>query len=196
MTPTERRTSASTTEQELISRSRSGDLEAFGRLFERYERSIHRYAFHMMGNSDEADDVKQDTFIKAYRALPGFRGDCTLQTWLLKVAGNLCRDRHKQRSRRSEVPLTPETDFDLPIASACDSDPVRMLERKDLHALVWRVLLGMPGHRRELIVLRDLEELSYQQIAELLNCSAASVKLSLFRARRDFRERVNSIQNS
>lgn len=184
---------AQLSEQELIARCMNGDLEAFGRLFERYELSIYRYAYHMMGDPDEADDIKQDTFVKAYRALPGFRGECAILTWLLKVAGNLCRDRHKMRSRRQEAPLA-EIEFDIPASGENDGDPLRLLEREDLRASVQRVLQGMPKHRRELMVLRDLEGLSYQQIAEVLNCSVAGVKLRLFRARRNFKERMEALQ--
>jgi len=192
MVLTEREDQKRLSERELVTRCLNGDMEAFGALFERYERSIYRYAYHLLGDRDEADDVKQDTFVKAYRALPGFRGECALQTWLLKIAGNLCRDRHKLRARRQEVALIPEIECDLPSSGEHDGDPVRLLERKDLCATVQRVLAGMPEHRRELIVLRDLEGLSYPEIAQALNCSVAGVKLRLFRARRNFKDRIDA----
>jgi RNA polymerase sigma-70 factor (ECF subfamily) len=180
-------------DQELIARSREGDLEAFGMLYERYERPVYRFAYHMLGDPDDADDIKQDTFLKAYRTLPGFRGECSLLTWLLKVAGNLCRDRLKSRSRRGEVALIPEIEADLSDASELGMDPAILLERKDLHAVVYRVLGGLPEAQRALIVLRDIQGLSYQQIAETLGCSVASVKLRLFRARRGFKDRMESL---
>lgn len=154
---------------------------------------VYRYVYHMLGDADDADDIKQDTFLKAYRSLPNFRGECSLQTWLLKVAGNLCRDRIKSRTRRGEVSLVPEIEVDLRDTSELGSDPASLLEKKDLHAAVYRVLSGLPDSQRDLIVLRDVEGLSYQEISVVLGCSVASVKLRLFRARRGFKDRVESL---
>ncbi len=180
-------------DQELIARCQRGDLDAFGQIYARYERAVYRYVYHMLGDPDDADDVKQDTFVKAYRTLPGFRGDCSLLTWLLKVAGNLCRDRHKTRTRRGEMALLPEIAAELPDPGDLGADPAVLLERKDLHQTLYRVLAGLPDGQRELIVLRDVQGLSYQQIADVLGCSVASVKLRLFRARRGFRDRMESL---
>lgn len=180
-------------DQDLISRCQAGDLDAFGEIYARYERAVHRFAYHMLGDPDDADDVTQDAFMKAYRTLPGFRGECSLLTWLLKVTGNLCRDRHKMRARRGEIPLPAEHQPDLPARGERGGDPAALFERKDLHATLYRVLGGLPEAQRELIALRDLEGLSYQEIAEVLGCSAASVKLRLFRARRSFRDRMEAV---
>ncbi len=177
---------------ELITRCRQGDLEAFGQIYARYARPVYRYAYHMLGDPDDADDLKQDAFVKAQRTLAGFRGDCSLQTWLLKIVGNLCRDRLKSRLRRGEVAWKPEMENDLRDARDGGGDPAALVERKDLHATVYGVLIGLPPAQRELIVLRDIEGLSYQQIADVLGCSVASVKLRLFRARRGFKERALS----
>jgi RNA polymerase sigma-70 factor, ECF subfamily len=180
-------------DQELIARCREGDVEAFGLIYERYERPVYRFAYHMLGDPDEADDIKQDTFVKAYRTLPGFRGDCSLLTWLLKVTGNLCRDRRKSQSRRGEMELLPEFEATLSDHSEYGSDPATLMERKYMRSAVHRVLGGLPAAQRELIVLRDIEGLSYQQIAEILGCSVASIKLRLFRARRGFKDRMESL---
>jgi RNA polymerase sigma-70 factor (ECF subfamily) len=180
-------------ERELIARCMNGDLEAFGRLFERYEPSIFRYAYHMTGNADEADDIKQDTFVKAYRALSGFRGECTLLSWLLKVAGNLSRDHLRKRARRKEVPIMPGGELEYAATNTVNYDPALTLEREDFAITLHCALQSLPKHHRELIVLRELEGLSYQQMAEVLGCSVASIKLRLYRARRHFREQVKSL---
>ena len=180
-------------EQELVARSQRGDQAAFGQIYARYERSVYRFVYHMIGDADEAEDIKQDTFVKAHRTLPGFRGDCSLQTWLLKVAGNLCRDRIKSRARRGEVGMLPELEATLPDDRPSGADPAQILERKYMQGAVHRVLGGLPEAQRGLIVLRDIEGLSYQQIADILGCSVASVKLRLFRARRGFKERMSSL---
>lgn len=180
-------------DQELIIRCREGDVEAFGWLYGRHERTVYRFIYHMLGDPDEADDIKQDTFVKAYRSLPQFRGDCSLLTWLLKVAANLCRDRIKSRSRRGEVSLAPEIEAELRDSTELGMDPAIQIERKDLFATAYRVLAALPETQRELIVLRDIDGLSYQQISEVIGCSVASVKLRLFRARRGFKDRMESL---
>ncbi|MCX6382725.1 MAG: sigma-70 family RNA polymerase sigma factor [Armatimonadetes bacterium] len=185
-----------TDERELIRRCQLGDREAFGVLFDRYERPVYRYAYHILGDPDEADDIKQDTFVKAYRTLPGFRGECSLLTWLLKIAGNLCRDKIKSRARRSEVGLVPEIEATLFDNGSYGADPAIEVERREMTTTVHRVLSGLPQPQRELIVLRDLQGLSYQEIAQVLNCSVASVKLRLFRARRGFKDRFVSLTNT
>ncbi len=183
-------------ERELIRRCQLGDRDAFGALFDRYERPVYRYAYHILGDPDEADDIKQDTFVKAYRTLPGFRGECSLLTWLLKVAGNLCRDKIKSRSRRSETGLVPEIEATLFDRGSYGADPALEMERKETTTAVHRVLNGLPQPQREIIVLRDLQGLSYQEIAQVLECSVASVKLRLFRARRGFKDRFESLTNT
>lgn len=184
---------AQISDDQLVARCRRGDLEAFGMVYARFSRQVYRFSYHMLGDPDEADDIKQDTFVKAYQAMPGFRGDCSLQTWLLKIAGNLCRDRIKTRTRRGEMELLPEIEDCLHDASSLGADPADTLERKDMRAAVHRVLAGLPEAQREIIALRDIEEMSYQEIAAVLGCSVPSVKLRLFRARRGFRDRMESL---
>src|SRR5438034_8950251 len=89
------------TEDQLVARCRSGDLDAFGQIYSKYERQVYRYAYHLLSNRDDADDVKQETFVKAFQAMQGFRSEASLQTWLLKICGNLCRDRIKSWDRRN-----------------------------------------------------------------------------------------------
>lgn len=188
--------SVQVTDKELVARCREGDPVAFGMVYERYERAVYRFAYHMLGDPDEADDIKQDTFVKAFRTIPGFRGDCSLLTWLLKVTGNLCRDKRKSQARRGETAILPELEATLYDTSERGSDPARQAERRFMRQSVHRVLGGLPEPQRELIVLRDLEGLSYQEIADVLGCSVASVKLRLFRARRSFKDRMESLLKS
>ena len=80
------------TDEQLVARFRAGDIEAFSLVYAQYERHVFRYAYHLLGQREEADDVKQETFLKAYQALSKLRNDCSLHAWLLKICGNLCRD--------------------------------------------------------------------------------------------------------
>ncbi len=177
----------------LLARCRAGDLDAFAQVYEQHERHVFRYAYHVLGHSDDADDVKQETFLRAYKALPTFRNDCSLRTWLLRICANLCRDRIKSRQRHPEVLYDPVTAPEWFGDKGRLVDPHAAAERAHLASVLRRALGGMPAEQREIIVLRDVEELGYEEIAEVLGCSRASVKLRLFRARRRLKERVEAL---
>ena len=180
-------------EEVLVARCRQGDLDAFGQVYAQHERAVFRYAYHLLGNRDDADDVKQETFLKAYRAFSSFRSECSLSTWLLKICGNLCRDRMKSRDRRPEVLYDPVAGPEHLADSTLAVDPVAAVERAQTRETLLAVLRGMPAEQRDILVLRELEDLSYEEIAEIMGCSRASVKVRLFRARSRFRERVESV---
>lgn len=182
-------------EDQLVARCRAGDLDAFGAIYAQYERQIFRHAYFLLGHRDDADDVKQETFLKAYNAMPNFRGQCSMLTWLMKICGNLCRDRIKARLRHKEVLYDPQTAQEFFGADTHSVDPRYVVERADTTEIILRVLSALPEPQRNLIVLHEVEGLSCKQIAEILECSATSVKLRLFRARRLFKDRVESMLN-
>ena len=180
-------------EDRLLNRCRAGDLDAFSEVYAQYERQVFRYAYHLLGHADDADDVKQETFLRAYRAISKFRSDCSLKTWLLRICTNLCRDRIKSKSRHKEVLYDPH---DVPADLFWDTDaidPHEVAERSQMVAVVRSALKGMPEDQRNIIMLREVEDLSYEEIAEVIGCSRASVKLRLFRARQRLRERVDCL---
>ena len=180
-------------EDKLVARCRAGDLDAFGEVYALYERQVFRYAYHLLGHREDADDIKQETFVKAYQAIGRFRNDASLQTWLLKICGNLCRDRMKSWERRNvhyDAGLHAEEWHD----ESRRADPHVQAERAQTTEIVLCALRGLPAPQREIIVLHDLEELSYQEISAILGCSAVSAKLRVFRARRMLKERVQILQ--
>lgn len=185
--------SAQKPEDGLLARCRAGDLDAFGQVYAEHERHVFRYAYHLLGQREDADDVKQETFLRAYRAIGGFRNDCSLRTWLLRICANLCRDKMKARDRRPEVLFDPAAAPEGMMSDEHVIDPQRVLERSQSSQVLYSALRGMPKEQREIIVLRDLEDMSYEEIAEMLGCSRPSVKLRLFRARRRLKERVESL---
>src|SRR5215831_13112939 len=150
-------------EDALVARCRAGDLDAFGQVYSENERHVFRFAYHLLGNREDADDVKQETFLRAYRAFPSFRNDCALRTWLLRICGNLCRDRIKSRDRRKEILFDPATVPDGMIEDAHAVDPHDVLERSQTSAAVRSALRGMPVDQRDIIILRDMEDLSYEE---------------------------------
>lgn len=180
-------------EDKLVARCRAGDLDAFSEVYALYERQVFRYAYHLLGHREDADDIKQETFVKAYQAIGKFRNDASLQTWLLKICGNLCRDRMKSWERRKiyyDSGLHSEDWRDESISA----NPYAMAERAQTTEIILCALRGLPAPQREMIVLHDLEDLGYQEIATIMGCSAASAKLRVFRARRMLKERVQALQ--
>lgn len=161
--------------------------------YSQHERQVFRHAYYLLGHREDADDVKQETFIKAYRAMATFRNDCSMLTWLLKICGNLCRDRIKARQRHREVLYDPHVAQDCLGDETNVIDPFAIVDRAQTTETLLRVLNGMPMPHRDIIVLHEVEGMSCKEIAEILGCSQASVKLRLFRARRQFKERVESL---
>jgi RNA polymerase sigma-70 factor (ECF subfamily) len=182
-------------EDQLVTRCRAGDLEAFSQVYDRYERYVYRYAYQILGNRDDADDVKQETFVKAYQAIGSFRSESSLQTWLLRICGNLCRDRIKSWDRR-KVTYDSTLRDDVLGSTPEDESPQAIVERKQITEIIFKALKGMPAAQREIIVLHEIQDMSYEEIAQVIGCSRTSVKLRLFRARRSLKERVTSLLNS
>jgi RNA polymerase sigma-70 factor (ECF subfamily) len=183
------------TEDQLVARCRAGDLDAFAQVYAQYERQVYRYAFHLLGHRDDADDVKQETFVKAFLAMPGFRSEASLQTWLLKICGNLCRDRIKSWDKR-KVQYDARLEQDMLPGDAFAEDPMHVVARSQMTETVFLALQGMPAAQREIILLHEVEDLSYEEIANVLGCSRTSVKLRIFRARRCLKERVASLMKA
>jgi RNA polymerase sigma-70 factor (ECF subfamily) len=180
-------------ERDLVQRSRAGDVDAFGHLYLRYEGVVFRHAYRLLENADDADDVRQETFVRAYQSLAKFRGDATLKTYLLAICGNLCRDRHRQRVRRPEreYGLTvPETLASFSASLSCDGgeNPLHRIERAAACERVQEALRRLPPAVREILLLRHVEDLSLDEIALILNCSRLSAPVRLFRARQQFKE--------
>jgi RNA polymerase sigma-70 factor, ECF subfamily len=189
---TPRGTAIEMSEEELVARCRTGDLEAFSVVYTRYSPQVYRYAYHLMGHREDADDIKQETFLRAHQAIGSFRSEASLQTWLLRICGNLCRDRIKSWERR-KVSYDDRISGDGPHQDTHALDPQEVVEQAETRAIVMRALHGMPAPQREIVVLHDIEGLGYPDIARILGCSTASAKLRVFRARRYLKERVTSL---
>jgi RNA polymerase sigma-70 factor, ECF subfamily len=170
--------------------ARKGDRQAFNRLVLKYQDAIVSLCTHLMRNRTEGEDAAQDTFVSAFRRLDSFKGDSRFYTWLYAIAVNMCRNRHRSFWQRlfqhSASAGEPDVDKDLSeTIEILDSTPwpSEQLERKELRDQIKRVLMQMTSRYRELIVLRDIKELSYAEIAEVLEIPLGSVKSGLARAR-------------
>lgn len=161
-----------------------GDADAFERLVREHHARVLNVAYRMLNDEDDAADVCQDVFVKAFRALPRLRDRSQFSSWVLKITANCARDYLRRRRRRAETPLEDEV---VPTVDERHSDSAAT---QDSDRIVQRLLMGLPEKHRIVIVLRDIEDMSYEEIAQTLACTVSSVKNRLHRARRVFRDRL------
>lgn len=187
-------TTASSSQPEiaLIRRVQQGDDGAFDRLVELYTARVYNLAYRMLGNTEDAHDVAQDAFLRAYDALPRFRGDAQFSTWLYRIVVNVCHDELSRRKRRPS-PLTElepehtETPTAEPAAPDTTEDAVLRGERqRALHAAI----AELPMPFRAVLVLYDLQGFSYEEMADILRVNIGTIKSRLNRARNLLREKI------
>lgn len=187
----------------LIARCKRNDLTAFDEIVERYQHKIYRYVKRLVDNETDAEDITQEVFLKALNSLHGFREESTLQTWLFRIATNLCRDTIRRRQReRGWLPLWRHRDaesvdeeesvLDLPDTQ---NEPERLLLQQELSTVLHRAIDSLPEAMRQTLVLHDLESLSYEEVAQVLGVPVGTVKSRLFHARARLREALASYMN-
>ena len=168
-------------DEELVARSRGGDLDSFNQLVLRWERPIYALAYRVIGREEDARDVAQETFLRAFRALGGFKGQAKFSSWLYRITLNLCRD-WIRRERRTPLAQAPEG-VDL-IDLAGEATPSESIEdlvsRKQLGEAVARAMALLPEEQRTAIILKEYHGLTFQEIADLLDCPLSTVKTRLY----------------
>jgi RNA polymerase sigma-70 factor, ECF subfamily len=169
------------TDEELVARSIRGDADSFNQLVLRWERPIYALAYRTIGREEDARDVCQETFLRAFRALPAFRGQAKFSSWLYRIALNLCRD-WMRRERRAPI-IQPPEDVDL-MDLAAAAEPSESIEdlvaRKDMTRLVENAMTRLPEEQRTAIVLKEYHGLTFQEIADLMGCPLSTVKTRLY----------------
>ncbi|MBO6010947.1 MAG: sigma-70 family RNA polymerase sigma factor [Oscillospiraceae bacterium] len=168
-------------EAELIASVLAGDADAFEPLVKEHEKKIYNLALRMTGDPDDACDVAQDAFVKAYTSLKDFRGESAFGSWLYRLASNVCLDFLRREKRRGTVSLTVE-DEELDVADLRFS-PEDELERLELRDEINSALMRLPATARQIIVMRDVSGLSYAEITEALGLELGTVKSRIARAR-------------
>jgi RNA polymerase sigma-70 factor (ECF subfamily) len=174
-------------DQQLVERVQRGDKRAFDLLVSKYQRKIFRLLSRLIRDPAEVEDVAQEAFIKAYRALPNFRGDSAFYTWLYRIAINTAKNHLVSQGRRAPT----STEADIEEAETFDdaehlrdlNTPDSMLLTKQVAEAVNRAIDQLPEDLRTAIVLREIEGLSYEEIAESMNCPIGTVRSRIFRAR-------------
>jgi RNA polymerase sigma-70 factor (ECF subfamily) len=180
----------------LVERALDNDLAAFEQLVTRYQGKIIAYAARMLNDHDEAEDVAQEAFVKAYRSLDSFRGAASFSTWLYRIVTNLCIDRARMRKRRPQQAYSLDEPYDKEEDSGgrevadTSFEPSQNAERDELRRQV-RVTVGeMPDKLRQVLVMCDIQGMPYEQIAQVLDCPIGTVKSRLFHARADLARRL------
>ena len=183
---------ASDTDQQLVQRAQRGDLRAFDLLVLKYQGRIGALVSRYIADAGEVEDVTQEAFIKAYRALSKFRGDSAFYTWLYRIAANAAKNHLVAKGRRPGADATIEDAeaFDDGSLVSETSSPEAMAMGDELAAVVEQSLQALPEELRAALTLRELEGLSYDDIAEVLGCPVGTVRSRIFRAREAIDEQV------
>lgn len=186
----------SVTDKQLVERVQRGDKRAFDLLVLKYQHKIVGLVGRYLRDQDEVQDVAQEAFIKAYRALPRFRGDSAFYTWLYRIAINTAKNHLVSRSRRP-----PDTDVDVDMEdgsyqeSLSDSvNPENSLATDQLEAVVYKAIDDLAEDLKVAVTLREFEGLSYEEIAEVMECPVGTVRSRIFRAREAIEKRIAGIE--
>jgi RNA polymerase sigma factor (sigma-70 family) len=174
-------------EGDLVRRAQNGDLEAYDELVKRYQERIYATVYHMTSNHEDANDLAQDSFIKAFQALKSFKGGSSFYTWLYRIAVNKTINFLKQRKNRTHMSLNDldfntENNPDL-VALISDKTPRRDAGLKELQEKLNSALLKLSEPHRLVVVLHDVQGMSHEQVAEVMDCNIGTVRSRLFYAR-------------
>src|SRR5579872_3078832 len=181
-------------ETTLVTQSREGDATAFAELVRRYEAKIFRLAQHITGNREDAEDVLQESFLKAYEHLDQFQGNSKFYTWIVRIAVNQALMKLRRRKTDKSVSLdeTIDTGEDTIVReiASWDEDPEQRFSREEIGQILESAIQGLEPPYRSVFVLRDMEDLSTEETAEALGLSVPAVKSRLLRARLQLREKL------
>ena len=186
-------------DQELVARAQAGDRRAFDLLVLKYQQKVAGLIARYLRDPNEVQDVAQEAFIKAYRALGGFRGESAFYTWLYRIAINAAKNHLASRGRRP-----PRDDMEMEVAEQLESGgrlremgtPENYLLSEEIAQTVQKALDELPEDLRTAIVLRELEGLSYEEIAEAMDCPIGTVRSRIFRARDAIDKRLSPLLTS
>ena len=174
-------------EKSVIDRVLSGDPDAFEQIVLEHQKNVYNLALKMVGNPDDAFDMSQETFLRAYHSLQNFRGDSRLSVWLYRLTSNTCIDFLRKKKRRNEISLSvtddagKEDELDIPDDRFA---PETVLGKRELRQAIQDGLASLPEVYRQILTLREIGGLSYEEIADALSLEAGTVKSRLFRARK------------
>lgn len=190
---------ASMDDRELVERLKRRDEKAFRAFVQTYQRPVYALVFRMLGDEEEARDVSQEVFVSVFRAVGSFRGESKLSTWLFRIVTNHCRNRQKYLGRRQQGKRQPYeeteevvgmTGGDATVLGERPPRPDREVEGRRLQAALQKAIAALDADQRELVVLRDIQGLSYEEIQRVTGLPEGTVKSRLHRARLALKEAI------
>lgn len=187
---------AENTDQELVRRFKGGDRSAFDLLFVRYRQKILSLVGRFFSDPEEVEDVAQEVFVKAFRALPNFRGESAFYTWLYRIAINMAKNHLVAKSRRpasAAIDLEDAQLLDGADALREEEDPEGALARDRLAAEIHQAIADLPDDLRNALALREFDGLSYVKIAAIMECPMGTVRSRIFRAREAIDRRIRPL---
>ena len=187
------------TDLSLVERCRANDDAAFSEVVARYKIKIYNYIYRMTGSSEDAEDLTQEVFIRMYQSIDSFRGQSSLNTWLFRIAGNLCIDRFRRAKNRTPAySLDEPAGEDAPAHEVPDHtyEPHRLLENVEMAEQIQQALSRLPEKLRATLLLHDIEGLPYEEIAQVVGCPLGTVKSRLFNARMQLRQQLAGYMNA
>lgn len=182
-----------TTDAELVERVQRGDKRAFDLLVSKYQSKVFVIIGRLISDQTEVYDVAQDTFIKAYRALPNFRGDSQFYTWIYRIAINTAKNYLTAKGRRppaTDIDSQEAESFGLGVALRESASPEKLLMRDQLQKAIFDAIEELPDDLKKAITLREMEGMSYEEIAESMDCPVGTVRSRIFRAREAIDEKI------
>src|SRR6266576_6379149 len=180
-----------TNDEQMVERALSGDPEAFGEIVRLWERRIFALAFGMLGREEDARDATQETFLAAFRNLRGFRGEAKVSSWLHRIAVNQCITRQRRAKVRNEAALEDEQERDAAKFSAPVSfSPARTVESRQITEAVRCAVNSLPVDLRQIVVMKEFEELTFREIADTLDLPLSTVKSRLYTAMKQLQMRL------
>jgi RNA polymerase sigma-70 factor (ECF subfamily) len=169
------------TDEELVAAFQVGDVSAFDELVIRWDRKIQGAIYRILGSEDDARDLCQEAFLKAYKALPGFKGEARFSSWLYQIALNLCRDRMRRRKGKVFVSFDDPQVAEPAERRAPAPSALELVEARDLSRTVQSAVATLPDEQRQVIVLKEYEGLTFLEISEILGVPLSTVKTRLYR---------------
>ncbi len=181
-------------DEALVARSKNGDIDAFEELVSRYERKIYTVAYRFMGNHEDANDLSQEAFLRAFQSISSFRREASFLTWMCRIVTNLCRDELRKKYRAQIESLDEEItlgegEVKKQVASS-EPGPAELYETKELQEKIQELINTLSPEFRLALVLRDIQGFTYEEIAEQLECSLGTVKSRINRARKYLKDKL------
>jgi len=182
----------------IIKQIQGGQTVLFGALIGRFQDRLYNLAYRLTGNGEDAADLAQETFTRALRGIHQFRGHCRFYTWLVRILINITNDWKSKAKQERELRIGMQSVLERSQASDLleAQDPQARAQGREMVEMLWQAIDALPGQYRQVLILRDLEQLSYEEITQILKLTEGTVKSRIFRARESLRERLAPLLGS